>query len=110
MKKIQVAGAMAVTGLLLLSACGGTGEEGGGSTTDKDLTYAVITHSGPGDAFWDRVKSGSEQAGDDYGVSVEYSSDPDPSKQSELIDAAVADDVDGVVVSMANPDGLQDSI
>ena len=36
---------------------------------------------------------------------VEYSSDPDPAKQSQLIDAAVADEVDGIVVSMANPDG-----
>lgn len=109
MKKLQVAGAVAVTGLLL-TACSGTGQEEGGATPDADLTYAVITHSGPGDAFWDRVKSGAEQAGEDYGASVEYSSDPDPSKQSELIDAAVADDVAGIVVSMANPDGLQDSI
>ena len=109
MKKLHVAGAMVVTGLLL-TACSGTGKEESGDTPDADLTYAVITHSGPGDAFWDRVKSGAEQAGDDYSVSVEYSSDPDPSKQSELIDAAVADDVAGIVVSMANPDGLQDSI
>ncbi len=104
-----------ITGLaasvMLLAACSGTGKEESGAPTDtSDLTYAVITHSGPGDSFWDRVKSGAERAGDDYGVSVEYSADPDPSKQSELIDAAVADDVDGIVVSMANPDGLQDSI
>src|SRR6185436_4948647 len=75
-----------------------------------DLKYAVITHGAPGDAFWDRVKSGSERAGKDYGVDVEYSSDPDPAKQSQLIDGAVADKVDGIVVSMANPDGLESSV
>ena len=110
MKKLQVAGFIAAAALIL-SACSGTGQEEDGATKDtSDLHYAVITHSSPGDAFWDRVKSGAERAGEDYGVDVEYSSDPDPDKQSQLIDAAVADKVDGIVVSMANPDGLEDSI
>ena len=64
-------------GALLLSACGGTGKsEGASDAKNLDLKYAVITHGAPGDAFWDRVKSGSEQAGKDYGVDVEYSSRP----------------------------------
>lgn len=110
MRKLQVVSAIAATALLL-TACSGTGKEEPGASKDtKDLTYAVITHSGPGDAFWDRVKSGAERAGDDYGVKVEYSADGDPAKQSQLIDGAVADKVDGIVVSMANPDGLEDSI
>lgn len=108
MKKLTIAGSVIAAGALL-AACSGTGQE----TTDaesQDLTYAVITHSSPGDAFWDRVKSGAEQAGEDYGVTINYSNDPDPAKQSQLIDGAVADDVDGIVVSMANPDGLESSI
>ncbi len=110
MKKLKLVGAIVVVGSLL-AACSGTGKDDDG--TDKnaqDLTYAVITHSSSGDAFWDRVKSGAEKAGKDYGVNVEYSADPDPAKQSQLIDGAVADKVDGIVVSMANPDGLEDSI
>jgi simple sugar transport system substrate-binding protein len=75
-----------------------------------DLTFAVITHASPGDAFWDRVQSGARKAGSDYDVTVEYSSDPDPGKQSVLIDQAVASKVDGIVVSMANPDGLETSV
>ncbi|MFT4288388.1 sugar ABC transporter substrate-binding protein [Nocardioides sp.] len=110
MKKLRVAGAIAAAGLLL-AACSGTGQESDGDSSDTtDLTYAVITHSSSGDAFWDRVKSGAERAGKDYGVTVEYSSDPDPAKQSQLIDGAVADKVDGIVVSMANPDGLETSV
>ena len=108
--KLKLAGAIVVAGSLL-AACSGTGKDDASSDEKtKDLTYAVITHSSSGDAFWDRVKSGAEKAGDDYGVKVEYSSDPDPAKQSQLIDGAVADKVDGIVVSMANPDGLEDSI
>ena len=40
----------------------------------------------------------------------DYSSDPDPGEQSTLIDSAVADGTDGLVISMANPDGLEASI
>ncbi|RWZ49792.1 sugar ABC transporter substrate-binding protein [Labedella phragmitis] len=115
-KKLLVGLGIATTAALLLSACSGTGQEpqassgGGSESASLDLTYAVVTHSGPGDAFWDRVKSGAERAGSDYGVTVTYNADPDPAKQSQLIDNAVAQDVDGIVVSMANPDGLQSSI
>jgi simple sugar transport system substrate-binding protein len=110
MKKIKIVGAILAAGTLL-AACSGTGkDEDATKDNAKDLKYAVITHSGPGDAFWDRVKSGAEKAGKDYGVSVEYSADPDPAKQSQLIDSAVADKYDGIVVSMANPDGLEGSI
>ena len=111
MKMIKIAGLLAV-GAIALSACSGTGQDSNNADDGKklDLTYAVITHAGPGDAFWDRVKSGAERAGDDYGVKVEYTNDADPAKQSQLIDNAVAQKVDGIVVSMANPDGLESSV
>jgi simple sugar transport system substrate-binding protein len=118
MKKRLLGGlGLAVTAALLLTGCSGTGQEptgnGGSSGSDtesKGFTYAVVTHAAPGDAFWDLVKSGAEQAGSDYGADILYNSDPDPIKQSQLIDNAVAQEVDGIVVSMANPDGLKESI
>jgi simple sugar transport system substrate-binding protein len=115
MKKLRLAGALGVVLLStsVLAGCSGTGKDDdskGDSGGTHDYTYAVITHAAPGDAFWDRVKAGAERAGDDYGVKVQYENDPDPAKQSQLIDAAVADKVDGIVVSMANPDGLETSV
>ena len=56
------------------------------------------------------MQNGAEAAGEDLGVEVDYQSDGDPQRQAQLIDAAVNQDVDGIVVSMANPDALQDSI
>src|SRR3982751_6105338 len=70
----------------------------------------LITHAAPGDSFWDVVKAGAVQAGKDENVDLHYQSDPDVGKQATLIDNAVAAGTDGVVVSMANPDGLEKSI
>jgi simple sugar transport system substrate-binding protein len=114
-------------GLLLIplaavAACGGDDDDsaggdgasaegaGSGSTGGGDMTIAVVTHGAAGDAFWDVVKQGAEDAGSELGVTVDYQSDGDPEAQAQLIDAAVEQDVDGLVVSMANPDALEDSI
>ena len=109
MKKLPLIG-LVVAGSLALAACSGTGKSDTPDAADLDLKYAVITHAPPGDAFWDRVKSGAEKAGDDYGVDVTYAGSDDPAEQSKLIDSAVADKADGIVVSMANPDGVKTSV
>ncbi|MDN5852322.1 MAG: sugar ABC transporter substrate-binding protein [Actinomycetia bacterium] len=111
MKTLRIAAVAAATALTL-TACSGTGQEdeGAESAKDLDLSISVVTHGAPDDAFWSVVKSGADRAGKDLGVNVEYNSDPDVTKQAELVDAAVAEDVDGIVVSMANPDGLEKSV
>ncbi|QIK66665.1 sugar ABC transporter substrate-binding protein [Nocardioides sp. HDW12B] len=83
---------------------------GGGSTSAEDVRIDVVTHAAPGDSFWDVVKAGSDRAGEDLGIDVRYNSSPDPGEQSTLIDNAVADGTGGLVVSMANPDGLETAI
>jgi simple sugar transport system substrate-binding protein len=109
--------AIALAAPLVLVACttdgGGSGGNGSGSSGSGgagDLTFSVITHGSAGDAFWDVVQNGAEAAGEDLDISVDYQSDGDPQRQAQLIDAAVNQDVDGIVVSMANPDALQDSV
>lgn len=103
--------ALALAAPLLLSACSSGGGDGGGTRSGgNDLRVAVITHGSAGDAFWDVVKNGAEAAGKDLGVDVQYQSDGDPQRQSQLIDAAVNSKVGGLVVSMANPDALEESV
>ena len=105
-------------GLLVLTGCGSSGSSTpnadasstGGASSSSDIRIDVITHGAPGDSFWDVVKAGAEQAGKDEGVDLHYQSDPDVGKQATLIDNAVAAGTDGLVVSMANPDGLEKSI
>ena len=105
-------------GLLVLTGCGSSGSSSpsadssssGGSAASSDIRIDVITHGAPGDSFWDVVKAGAVQAGKDENVDLHYQSDPDVGKQATLIDNAVAAGTDGLVVSMANPDGLEKSI
>jgi len=107
----------AVATALALAACTGPSAETGpqpgsqqGVDTTAPLDFAVITHGGKGDAFWDVVEHGAEDAGKDLGVTVSYFGDGDPAAQAKLIDNAVAQGKTGLVVSMANPDALRDSV
>ena len=106
-------------GLLVLAGCGTSdssnpsangSSDTSGTGASSDIRIDVITHAAPGDSFWDVVKAGAVQAGQDENVDLHYQSDPDVGKQATLIDNAVAAGTDGLVVSMANPDGLEKSI
>ena len=109
--------ALAAAGLALAGCSGPTADTGstassGAATAPSGgpLTVAVVTHGTSGDAFWNVVKNGAEQAGKDLGVHVDYYSDGDPANQAKLIDNAVARKVGGLVVSMANPPALETSV
>ena len=94
-----------------LALAGCTSTTGDATTAaSAEIVIAMVTHGSPGDTFWDVVKSGAEQAGTDLGVTVTYQGDGDPVEQSQLIDAAIATDPDGLIVSMANPDGVRNAV
>jgi simple sugar transport system substrate-binding protein len=116
LKKMAV-GAAALA--LVLTACGTGGQapeegaDGGGDAAggaSRDLNYAVVIHGVPDGSFWNVVKKGAEDGGAQYGVNVDVTGDPEGARQAQLIDSAVANQPDGIVVSMANPDALQGSI
>ncbi|MEU8360145.1 sugar ABC transporter substrate-binding protein [Nonomuraea sp. NPDC048882] len=111
---------LALLGALALTGCSSSGGQSGQNAPPATSAaapaaggggdFAVITHGAPGDSFWDVVKNGAEAAGKQYGVTVTYQGDGDPAKQSQLIDQAVSEKVDGIVVSLANPDALKEAI
>jgi simple sugar transport system substrate-binding protein len=111
MKTFKWAGALAAT-TLVLAACSGTGDDDEGAETAEqaDLTIAVVAHGAPDDAFWTVVQNGAERAGEDLGVSIDYNTSDDVATQAEYVDSAVAEEVDGIVVSLANPDGMRESV
>ena len=101
--------------LVVVAGCGGEGgggSEGGGGAARKDIRIAVVTHGQASDPFWSVVKNGVDQAAADMGVEVEYSAPEtfDMVQMSQLIDAAVASEPDGLAISIPDPDALQESV
>ena len=66
----------------------------------------MVTHEAPGSTFWDRIRAGAEQAAEQHGIELKYSNDPDSGKQATLIQNAIDSQVDGVAVTLANPDAV----
>ena len=104
---------------LLGAACTGDGDEGDGNgdgngdaVTQRDFRFVVVTHGQASDPFWSVAANGVNDAADDMGVQVEYQAPDtfDMVAMSELIDAAVASEPDGLVVSIPDADALGDSI
>jgi simple sugar transport system substrate-binding protein len=83
---------------------------GGNAAGSSGYTIAMITHETPGDTFWDKIKSGAQQAAKDTGVTLKYSNDPDASKQAVLIQNAVDSKVNGIATTLVTPDALAGAV
>jgi simple sugar transport system substrate-binding protein len=103
---------------LAAAACNGGGGDGdgdgdgGGGVTQRDFRFVVVTHGQASDPFWSVAANGVDAAAEDMGVEVEYQAPEtfDMVAMSELIDAAVASQPDGLVVSIPDADALGPSI
>ncbi|MBO0344000.1 sugar ABC transporter substrate-binding protein [Roseibium sp. CAU 1637] len=72
----------------------------------------VVAHGQANDPFWSVVKNGVEKAAEHTGANVDYRSPEtfDMVAMSQLIDAAVNQEPDGLVVSIPDADALGPSI
>ncbi|GGU18276.1 substrate-binding domain-containing protein [Streptomyces violascens] len=114
--------AVAVAALTL--ALGGCSSSGGKSSEDKGsgspgggkgvntprLKIAMVTHSGEGDTFWDIVQSGAKQAAAKDNVDFLYSANKEGQQQAQLVQAAIDQKVDGIVVTLAKPEAVKDVV
>lgn len=111
--RIGLAG-VATVGALSLAACGGgpagAGAGGGGAEELDELKVALITHQAPGDTFFDIMRAGADTAGERNNIEVLYSSDPDGSRQAQLVEQAIDQNVDGIVVALAKADAMSGSV
>ncbi|KZL18992.1 D-ribose-binding periplasmic protein precursor [Pseudovibrio axinellae] len=72
----------------------------------------VVSHGQANDPFWSVVKNGVDKAAKDSGVNVSYRAPEtfDMVAMSQLIDAAIVQEPDGIVVSIPDGDALGPSI
>jgi simple sugar transport system substrate-binding protein len=101
---------------LMLSACEAPPTAPGSAPAQgeamRDLTFIVVSHGQASDPFWSVVQNGVQDAARDMRVNVSYQAPTsfDMVAMSQLIDAAVASQPDGLVVSIPDPDALRASI
>jgi simple sugar transport system substrate-binding protein len=89
----------------------GTPERGRGLRVAA-ARIAVVSHGQASDTFWSIVKKGVDDAGDQTGVAVSYRA-PDKysvDRMRQLIDEAISDRLDGLVVSLPDVEALAPAI
>ncbi|MGB5565949.1 MAG: sugar ABC transporter substrate-binding protein [Acidimicrobiia bacterium] len=89
-----------------------TTADSGDAVTQRDLRFVVVSHGQASDPFWSVAANGVDAAATDMGVSVEYQAPGtfDMVEMSQIIDAAMASQPDGLVVTIPDADALGDSI
>ncbi|POX49780.1 sugar ABC transporter substrate-binding protein [Streptomyces sp. Ru71] len=124
MARFRTWAGIALTGALCasLAACSSTGgkraedarkaaaAQGRAAVNTPRWTFAMITHSGDGDTFWDIVQSGAKQAAVKDNINFLYSHDDEAQQQAQLVDAAVDKKVDGIIVTLAKPDAMKAAV
>ena len=115
---------------LVAAACGGDDDSGGDTTTaggdgatttaaggdgqvaQRDYRFVVVSHGQSSDPFWSVAANGVNAAADDMGVEVQYQAPGtfDMVEMSQIIDAAVASQPDGLVVTIPDAAALGPSI
>lgn len=108
--------AVGVTSVVALAACSSTGgkqttsSSAAGGSKATTMTVTMITHQAPGDTFWDIIRKGAEAAAANDGVKLEYTNDPDATKQAQLVQASIDKKVDGIAVTDPNTGAIGPAI
>ncbi len=83
----------------------------GGQVSQTGFSFDLIFHDADASGtFWGVMKVGFDDACDVYGVSCTMIGDPDITKQAALVDTSIANQVDGIILTLPNVDALRDAI
>ena len=113
---VQLGPVVAAALACLASGCDGTAGDGrggaGGPEDPEPLSFVVITHGQSADPFWSTVSRGARDAGRALGVDVQYQAPGRFSmvEMTNMIEAAVASDPDGIAVSLPDADALAGAV
>ncbi|MFJ4342390.1 sugar ABC transporter substrate-binding protein [Streptomyces sp. NPDC088915] len=129
MTRLRTGGVRAALGAVLalalttaLAGCSSTGgkraedarkaaqAQGRAAVDTPRWTFAMVTHSGDGDTFWDIVQKGAQQAAVKDNINFLYAHDDEAQQQAQLVDSYIAKGVDGLIVSLAKPDAMKAAV
>ncbi|BBB00938.1 putative ABC transporter sugar-binding lipoprotein [Actinacidiphila reveromycinica] len=119
----RAVGALLAVGLCAaaLAGCSATGGKraedrakrlaaNGSAVNTPRWTFAMVTHSGAGDTFWDIVQNGAKQAAQKDNIKFLYSNSDQGDQQAQLVQAAIDQHVDGLIVTLAKPDAMKAAV
>ena len=86
------------------------GDASASSLPHRQLRIAFVQHGGLADPFWEQVGAGAEAAQREFGVDLTYTGSGIVVDQAQMVDGVVAEGVDVLVVSLADPDAMERSI
>ncbi|MEV0777377.1 substrate-binding domain-containing protein [Streptomyces sp. NPDC050433] len=111
----------AVLGAATLAGCSSTGGKraedraaaaeaqarGRAAVSTPKWTFAMVTHSGDGDTFWDIVQKGGKQAAAKDNINFLYAHSDEGQQQAQLVQSYIDKGVDGLIVTLAKPDAMK---
>jgi simple sugar transport system substrate-binding protein len=100
-KTLRVLAAM----LALSAVVAGCSSQGGAQRqgdTGQKFTIAMVTHEQAGDSFWDKIRSGAQDAATLHGIDLKYSNNENGPDQATLVQNAIDSKVNGLAVTLSN--------
>src|ERR1041384_8138960 len=82
------------------------GGAGSGTVAHAETRFVLVSHAPDSDSWWNTIKNAIKQAGEDFGVAVDYRNPPngDLADMARIIEQSAARNYDGVVTSIADID------
>jgi simple sugar transport system substrate-binding protein len=79
------------------------------TAAQAETRFVLVSHAPDSDSWWNTIKNAIKQAGEDFGVTVDYRNPPngDLSDMARIIEQASARNYDGIVASIADFDVLK---
>lgn len=81
--------------------------QGRAAVNTPKWTFAMVTHSGDGDTFWDIVRSGAKQAAAKDNIKFLYANNEEGKEQAQLVQSYIDQKVDALIVTLAKPDAMK---
>ena len=82
---------------------------GGVAAAHAETRFVLVSHAPDSDSWWNTIKNAIKQAGEDFGVTVDYRNPPsgDLADMARIIEQAAARNYQGVITSIADFDVLK---
>ena len=95
---------------VLVAGCAEAARERLGLGLAPPMSVAMIVHGAEGDPFWEEVKAGAQDAARVFDVNLYWRSTPDSEERVRLIDEAVQQGFEVLVVTLSDPDAMSEVV